>query len=58
MARLVEAGLPMDGVTKVFLTHLHSDHIVDLPAFLLLPWSAPSKRGVPLRSGGQPGRQR
>ena len=29
MARLVESGLPMDGVTKVFLTHLHSDHIVD-----------------------------
>jgi ribonuclease Z len=55
MARLVESGLPMDGVTKVFLTHLHSDHIVDLPAFLLLPWSAPSERGVPLEVGGPAG---
>ena len=34
LARLVESGLPMDAVTKLFLTHLHSDHLVDLPAFI------------------------
>src|SRR5262245_6277040 len=26
---LVASGLPMDAVTRLFLTHLHSDHIVD-----------------------------
>jgi ribonuclease Z len=55
LARLVESGLPMDGVTKVFLTHLHSDHVADLPAFLLLPWSAPSERDVPLEIWGPAG---
>jgi ribonuclease Z len=55
MARLVESGLPMDGVTRVLLTHLHSDHIVDLPAFLLLPWSAPSERRVPFEVWGPAG---
>jgi ribonuclease Z len=55
LARLVEAGLPMDGVTKVFLTHLHSDHVADLPAFLLLPWSAPSERDVPFEVWGPAG---
>jgi ribonuclease Z len=55
MARLVESGLAMDGVTKIFLTHLHSDHIVDLPAFLLLPWPARAQRGVPLEVWGPAG---
>jgi hypothetical protein len=27
MQRLVQAGFPMDAVTKLFVTHLHSDHI-------------------------------
>ena len=40
MERLVEAGFPMDAVTRLFLTHLHSDHLADLPALMLLPWSA------------------
>jgi ribonuclease Z len=52
---LVESGRPMDAVTKVFLTHLHSDHVVDLPALLLLPWSAPSERDVPLEVWGPAG---
>ncbi len=52
---LVRSGRPMDAVSKVFLTHLHSDHVVDLPALLLLPWSAPSKRDVPLEVWGPAG---
>jgi ribonuclease Z len=55
LARLVESGLPMDAVTKLFLTHLHSDHLVDLPAFILLPWAAPSARDVPLEVWGPDG---
>src|SRR4249920_255509 len=27
-------------VTKVFLTHLHSDHVVSLPELYLLPWAS------------------
>ena len=55
LARLVESGLPMDAVTKLFLTHLHSDHLVDLPAFVLLPWAAPSARDEPLEVWGPSG---
>lgn len=55
LERLVESGLPMDAVTKLFLTHLHSDHVVDLPALLLLPWAAPSARDVPLDVWGPDG---
>ena len=55
LGRLVESGLPMDGVSKLFLTHLHSDHVVDLPALMLLPWSAPSERNVPLEVWGPQG---
>jgi ribonuclease Z len=55
LARLVESGRPMDAVSKLFLTHLHSDHLVDLPAFVLLPWAAPSARDVPLTVWGPDG---
>jgi ribonuclease Z len=55
MERLVEAGLPMDAVSRLFLTHLHSDHLADLPALMLLPWSAPSERDVPLEIWGPAG---
>jgi ribonuclease Z len=52
---LVQSGRPMDAVSRVFLTHLHSDHVVDLPALLLLPWAAPSARAVPLEVWGPAG---
>ena len=50
MARL--AINPAD-VTKVFLTHLHSDHIVSLPEFYLFPW--PQGRTLPLQVWGPSG---
>ena len=34
LRRLVESGKAMDAVSTVFLTHLHSDHVVELPALL------------------------
>jgi len=55
LERLVESGLPMDAVTKLFLTHLHSDHVADLSALILLPWAAPSARHVPLDVWGPAG---
>jgi len=32
------AGLAMSGVTRAFLTHLHSDHTLGLPALMLTAW--------------------
>jgi ribonuclease Z len=55
MQRLVQAGFPMNAVTKLFLTHLHSDHIVDVPDLMLTPWSAAPERKVPLEVWGPDG---
>lgn len=36
--RIAEAGLPIDGPTAVFLTHLHSDHTLGLPDLIFTSW--------------------
>jgi ribonuclease Z len=46
--RLTQAGIPTGSVSRVFLTHLHSDHIVQLPDLLLTAWVG--------QGGGVPGR--
>jgi ribonuclease Z len=51
MARL--AINPAD-VTTVFLTHLHSDHIISLPELYLAPWASQG-RTMPLRVWGPRG---
>ena len=33
-------GIVPADVTKVFLTHLHSDHVIDLPELYLYPWAS------------------
>ena len=55
MQRLVQAGFPMSAVTRLFLTHLHSDHVVDIPDLMLMPWSAAPERKVPLEVWGPDG---
>ena len=38
--RLVEAGIGPATINNVFLTHLHYDHVVDFPLFVLSSWLA------------------
>lgn len=56
MRRAAEAGLPIDGFTGVYLTHLHSDHTLGLPDVLLTSWVM--GRRTPQRVVGPPGTQR
>lgn len=54
--RLVEAGIPIGSISRVFLTHLHSDHVVDLPDLLLSGWAnSATGRRTPLRVWGPTG---
>lgn len=55
MQRLVQAGFPMNAVTKLFLTHLHSDHVIGVPDLMLSPWAAAPEPKVPLEVWGPPG---
>jgi ribonuclease BN (tRNA processing enzyme) len=49
----VDAGLDFRRLEAVFLTHLHIDHIGDLPGMILYPWGV--RTGVePLRVYGPP----
>lgn len=36
--QLAAANLPIDGVTALFVTHLHSDHTLGLPDLILTSW--------------------
>ncbi len=36
--RLVEAGVPPSALTAEFVTHVHSDHVVDLPDVAMTCW--------------------
>jgi ribonuclease Z len=42
-------------VNRVFLTHLHSDHLVQLPDLFLTGWVGSAGRKVPLEVWGPPG---
>ena len=51
---MARAGINSAGVTRIFLTHLHSDHVVSLPELLISPWAFDG-RSVPLRVWGPAG---
>jgi ribonuclease Z len=53
--RLAQAGIPIASVSRVFLTHLHSDHIVQLPDLFLTGWVGAAGRKVPLEVWGPQG---
>ena len=50
MERLYALGIPLDYIDKVFLTHLHADHMGDLPAFYI--YGPQNNRSVPPASLG------
>jgi ribonuclease BN (tRNA processing enzyme) len=54
--RMAAAGLPVDGVTAAFITHLHSDHTLGYPDLILTTWVM--GRRTPLRVYGPPGLKR
>ena len=51
--RAAQAGLRMDQLTRVFVTHLHSDHTAGYPDLILTPPNA--GRTSPLQAYGPPG---
>lgn len=55
MRQLAAAGLPINGVTALFVTHLHSDHTVGYPDLILTSWVMGRHR--PLEAFGPPGLQ-
>ena len=51
--RLTEYGVSLGAVDKLFLTHLHSDHILSIPDLLLVGWM--QGRKAPLQVWGPAG---
>ena len=41
--RYRQAGLPWNRLRHVFITHMHSDHYLELPHLLLIPWELPGE---------------
>ena len=48
MGQLRKANLPIDGVTALFLTHLHSDHTLGYPDLMLTSWVMGRKNRMPV----------
>ncbi|MSU49676.1 MAG: MBL fold metallo-hydrolase [Opitutus sp.] len=56
MRRIAAAGLPINGLTAVFLTHLHTDHTLGYPDVIFTTWVM--GRRTPLRVFGPTGLRR
>jgi ribonuclease Z len=52
--RLTQVGVPIGTISRLFLTHLHSDHVIQLPDLLLAGWAA-GRRTIPLEVWGPAG---
>ena len=58
MQRLTQLGVRWQDVDGVFLTHLHSDHVVGFPDLWLTGWLVGAGRDRPLRVWGPRGTQK
>lgn len=52
--RLTQAGVPIGSISRLFLTHLHSDHVVQIPDLVLTGWAG-GRRTLPLEVWGPDG---
>jgi ribonuclease Z len=52
--RLTQVGVPIGSVSRLFLTHLHSDHVIQIPDLLLTGWAG-GGRTIPLEVWGPDG---
>ena len=52
--RLTQAGVPIGTISRLFLTHLHSDHVMQIPDLVLTGWTA-GGRAIPLEVWGPEG---
>jgi ribonuclease Z len=53
--RLAQAGIPLAAINSLFITHLHSDHIVDIPDLYLSGWVSRNQRMQPIEVWGPAG---
>jgi ribonuclease Z len=52
--RMAQMGIPHGSINRLFLTHLHSDHVIQIPDLLLTGWVGGGRR-VPLEVWGPEG---
>jgi len=52
--RLTEVGVPIGSINRLFLTHLHSDHVIQIPDLLLTGWAGGGRR-IPFEVWGPDG---
>ena len=52
--RLAQVGVPLGSISRLFLTHLHSDHVIQIPDLLLTGWVGGGRR-TPLEVWGPKG---
>jgi len=52
--RLTQVGVPIGTISRLFLTHLHSDHVIQIPDLVLTGWAG-GRRTVPLEVWGPDG---
>jgi ribonuclease Z len=52
--RLAQVGVPIGTINRLFLTHLHSDHVIQIPDLLLTGWTG-GTRTSPLEVWGPAG---
>jgi ribonuclease Z len=52
--RLAQIGVPIGSISRLFLTHLHSDHVIQISDLLLTGWAG-GGRTIPLEIWGPDG---
>ena len=52
--RLHKVGVPVGSISRLFLTHLHSDHVIQIPDLLLTGWVGGGRK-IPLEVWGPKG---